>query len=170
MHTRAGPCSLQRPGARLAQAAGARRRPPPPARGVRAYQAPYQGAASSSDADLSDIVSYAKRRLRHRHAGETQLGPVSDFMRKLHLAWRVFFPEQPRIMTPKEEGKQRLRMILVADRWARGRGRGGKGERAAAALACVCRSPVLLPGTGRQGTFWWRAQFWQPQRRNPGRL
>lgn len=32
------------------------------------------------------------------------------------MAWRIFFPEQPRTLSPKEEGKQRLRMILVADR------------------------------------------------------
>ena len=37
-------------------------------------------------------------------------------MPQVQLAWRVFFPEQPRSLTPKEEGKQRLRMILVADR------------------------------------------------------
>jgi len=35
---------------------------------------------------------------------------------QVQLAWRIFFPEQPRTMSPKEEGKQRLRMILVADR------------------------------------------------------
>lgn len=39
---------------------------------------------------------------------------------QVQLAWRVFFPEQPKSMTPKEEGKQRLRMILVADRWVGG--------------------------------------------------
>ncbi|KAK2079307.1 hypothetical protein QBZ16_002998 [Prototheca wickerhamii] len=31
-------------------------------------------------------------------------------------AWRIFFPERPNDSTPKEEGKNRLRMILVADR------------------------------------------------------
>jgi hypothetical protein len=43
-------------------------------------------------------------------------GPVSDFMRKLRAAWLIFFPSQPKAITPKEEGKNRLRMILVADR------------------------------------------------------
>ena len=39
-----------------------------------------------------------------------------EFMRKLRQAWHIFFPEQPADITPKEEGKHRLRMILVADR------------------------------------------------------
>lgn len=39
-------------------------------------------------------------------------------MRKLRQAWHIFFPEQPADITPKEEGKHRLRMILVADRCA----------------------------------------------------
>ena len=38
-------------------------------------------------------------------------------MRKLRAAWRIFFPVQPAGASPKEEGKNRLRMILVADRW-----------------------------------------------------
>ena len=42
---------------------------------------------------------------------------VVDFMRKLRQAWHIFFPEQPADITPKEEGKHRLRMILVADRY-----------------------------------------------------
>jgi septum formation topological specificity factor MinE len=39
-----------------------------------------------------------------------------DFVTKLKMAWRIFFPERPTVVSPKEEGKQRLRMILVADR------------------------------------------------------
>jgi len=39
-----------------------------------------------------------------------------DFVTKLKMAWRIFFPERPAAVSPKEEGKQRLRMILVADR------------------------------------------------------
>jgi len=44
--------------------------------------------------------------------------PVTDFMLKLKLAWHIFFPEAPAgsDVKPKEEAKQRLRMILVADR------------------------------------------------------
>lgn len=38
------------------------------------------------------------------------------FLDKLRAAWRIFFPERPPMLSPKEEGKNRLRMILVADR------------------------------------------------------
>jgi len=41
---------------------------------------------------------------------------MADFLTKLKMAWQIFFPERPPQVTPKEEGKQRLRMILVADR------------------------------------------------------
>ncbi len=37
-------------------------------------------------------------------------------VRQLHAAWRIFFPDRPVSLTPKDEGKKRLRMILVADR------------------------------------------------------
>jgi cell division topological specificity factor MinE len=49
---------------------------------------------------------------------EVQDSPVADFMLKLKLAWQIFFPEAPAgsDVKPKEEAKQRLRMILVADR------------------------------------------------------
>lgn len=43
-------------------------------------------------------------------------GPVTDFVRKVRAAWAIFFPPQPQSISPKEEGKNRLRMILVADR------------------------------------------------------
>jgi septum formation topological specificity factor MinE len=43
-------------------------------------------------------------------------GPVRDFMDKLWLAWNIFFPEKPPELSPKDGAKQRLRMILVADR------------------------------------------------------
>ena len=43
-------------------------------------------------------------------------GIVQKFM----AAWRIFFPERPNDSTPKEEGKNRLRMILVADRCGEG--------------------------------------------------
>lgn len=41
---------------------------------------------------------------------------VRDFFTKLKLAWNIFFPDAPQEVRPKEEAKQRLRMILVADR------------------------------------------------------
>lgn len=39
----------------------------------------------------------------------------ADFLTKVKAAWRIFFPER-KYLSPKEEGKKRLRMILVADR------------------------------------------------------
>lgn len=39
----------------------------------------------------------------------------ADFLTKVKAAWRIFFPEKSSL-SPKEEGKKRLRMILVADR------------------------------------------------------
>uniref|UniRef100_A0A7S0S6A3 Uncharacterized protein n=1 Tax=Chlamydomonas leiostraca TaxID=1034604 RepID=A0A7S0S6A3_9CHLO len=42
--------------------------------------------------------------------------PVTDFMTKVQLAWKIFFPEAPKELSPKEEVKRRLRMVLVADR------------------------------------------------------
>jgi cell division topological specificity factor MinE len=39
----------------------------------------------------------------------------ADFLTKVRAAWRIFFPERASL-SPKEEGKKRLRMILVADR------------------------------------------------------
>ncbi|KAI3423975.1 hypothetical protein D9Q98_009809 [Chlorella vulgaris] len=126
MHPHAAATSLQpqRPAAQL-KAAGPWRRTTPRCRsqptGVRAYQGPPQSQrvggkpGSGTDQDVSDIVLYAKHRLRSRQA-DPEAGKVTDFFHKLQLAWRIFFPEQPREMSPKEEGKQRLRMILVADR------------------------------------------------------
>ncbi|PSC76208.1 chloroplast division site-determinant [Micractinium conductrix] len=112
-HSLAG--SRQRP--RLAAAAArstarSRGRAPPAA----AYQ-PRSTPISSTDSDVSDIINLAKHRMaRKQQAAEVPQGPLGDFLHKVHLAWRIFFPEQQRELTPKEEGKQRLRMILVADR------------------------------------------------------
>jgi septum formation topological specificity factor MinE len=50
-----------------------------------------------------------------RPTGSATAGGL-DFVTKLKMAWRIFFPERPTVVSPKEEGKQRLRMILVADR------------------------------------------------------
>ncbi len=47
-----------------------------------------------------------------------QSGPLADFARKCKAAFRIFFPPRPKTLTPKEEGRNRLRMILVADRCA----------------------------------------------------
>ena len=42
--------------------------------------------------------------------------PLVDFVRKCKAAYSIFFPPRPRSLSPKEEGRNRLRMILVADR------------------------------------------------------
>ena len=43
-------------------------------------------------------------------------GAVNLFLTKVKLAWAIFFPDAPKEVTPKEEVKRRLRMVLVADR------------------------------------------------------
>ncbi len=47
-----------------------------------------------------------------------QSGPLADFARKCKAAYHIFFPPRPKTLSPKEEGRNRLRMILVADRCA----------------------------------------------------
>jgi cell division topological specificity factor MinE len=65
--------------------------------------------------ELSASFNYQLREQRVPKVQETG-DPVTDFVTKLKLAWRIFFPDKPAAMSPKETGKQRLRMILVADR------------------------------------------------------
>ena len=50
--------------------------------------------------------------------GKAPAGGLADFARKLRAAWQIFFPPPVKGISPKEEGKNRLRMILVADRCA----------------------------------------------------
>ena len=45
-------------------------------------------------------------------------GPLVDFARKCKAAYEIFFPPRPKSLSPKEQGRNRLRMILVADRCA----------------------------------------------------
>lgn len=47
--------------------------------------------------------------------GSSLVPEDADMMTKIKAAWRIFFPEK-KYLSPKEEGKKRLRMILVADR------------------------------------------------------
>lgn len=71
---------------------------------------------TSSSAVGSTIKYRIKRKAPVAAEGDT---PLSDFMLKLKLAWQIFFPDAPAgsdVRKPKEEAKQRLRMILVADR------------------------------------------------------
>jgi len=39
-----------------------------------------------------------------------------DFMQKCRLAWDIFFPKEPEVMSPAGAVKSRLHMILVSDR------------------------------------------------------
>lgn len=69
----------------------------------------------------STIKYRIKKKPQIQHSSSdasSQENPVADFMLKLKLAWQIFFPEAPAgsDVKPKEEAKQRLRMILVADR------------------------------------------------------
>ena len=57
---------------------------------------------------------------------------MTEFVRKLRLAWHIFFPEQQASLSSKEEGKNRLRMILVADRSV------GCVGKASSSRACRC--------------------------------
>jgi len=50
-----------------------------------------------------------------KNADSGSLPEDADFLTKVKAAWRIFFPER-KYLSPKEEGKKRLRMILVADR------------------------------------------------------
>ncbi len=39
---------------------------------------------------------------------------VADLMAKLNLCFKIFFPDEPKeLVTPKEEVKRRLKMVLV---------------------------------------------------------
>lgn len=86
---------------------------------VRAYQLGGGGGGGrlSSPAD-QDVIALARKRMAAGPGGAVvETGnPVVDFVAKFKAAWRIFFPEQQKAMSPKEEGKKRLRMILVADR------------------------------------------------------
>ena len=68
--------------------------------------APRGGASSSSGAGARASSG----------AAAAAAGPVREFVDKLWLAWQIFFPERAPEVSPKDGAKQRLRMILVADR------------------------------------------------------
>lgn len=76
-----------------------------------------QKAAEEQQA-IQDVVAAA--RLKVSTPAATQRlkpnDPMSTFVFKVQAAWRIFFPPKQADMTPKDEGKKRLRMILVADR------------------------------------------------------
>jgi hypothetical protein len=53
-------------------------------------------------------------RISRRAAGDD--GTLTSLMDKFKTVFKIFFPDKPRPLTPKEMGRQRLQMILVADR------------------------------------------------------
>jgi len=82
------------------------------------------GPAGATPSSLTKTFtpSAARRMNSHRvQSYRTNLPSTSspasdaDFFTKVKAAWRIFFPEKTSL-SPKEEGKKRLRMILVADR------------------------------------------------------
>lgn len=79
------------------------------------------------DPEAVAMLNAARKRIGTRPSSSTagaaarpsiELSPDADFVAKVKAAWRIFFPEKQRPLSPKEEGKKRLRMILVADRYA----------------------------------------------------
>ncbi len=81
------------------------------------------GRDAMIDSDI-DIVNMARRRSGSRQSSSNsqkpskiEVDPDADLVTKLKAAWKIFFPDKPRALSPKEEGKKRLRMILVADRY-----------------------------------------------------
>ena len=68
---------------------------------------------------IQDVVAAARLKISSVPAAPQRpkpTDPMSTFVIKVQAAWRIFFPPKAADMTPKDEGKKRLRMILVADR------------------------------------------------------
>lgn len=76
--------------------------------------------SSAENDDVYDIVAAARRKTAASATAAAdsapQPGPLSSFFAKCAAAYRIFFPPQQRNLSPKELGRNRLRMILVADR------------------------------------------------------
>jgi septum formation topological specificity factor MinE len=83
---------------------------PPPARTIAL------GGGELATATSSAVGTSIRYRVRPGAPGAGGEGGVRSFLDKLWLVWQVFFPERPAELTPKDGAKQRLRMILVADR------------------------------------------------------
>ncbi|KAK9801864.1 hypothetical protein WJX73_003492 [Symbiochloris irregularis] len=74
--------------------------------------------AEKETVETYDVVTAARQKVTKPVTASPNVpaGAMTDFVRKLRLAWRIFFPEQQTNLSAKDEGKNRLRMILVADR------------------------------------------------------
>lgn len=68
--------------------------------------------------DSADIVAAARQKTSRPSQSEQQSGALQGFFSKCAAAYRIFFPQRRKDMTPKDAGRNRLRMILVADRCA----------------------------------------------------
>lgn len=80
-----------------------------------ALKAAGQERASVWSFDESDAINtYARRKFQTRSSPTGNA--VVVFVDKLKRAWQIFFPPDLAALNPREEGKNRLRMILVADR------------------------------------------------------
>ena len=69
-------------------------------------------ASTSSSTTTSSSLAFTSPR--YPLAKRKEKPP--SFIDKVKMAWRIFFPSQPKVETPKEEVKRRLKMVLVADR------------------------------------------------------
>ena len=65
--------------------------------------------------ERSAVTNSYRSTLTSTSSGASGVPEDADFLTKVKAAWRIFFPEKSSL-SPKEEGKKRLRMILVADR------------------------------------------------------
>lgn len=75
------------------------------------------GASYRETGQPFDVAAAARQKVGAAGADKAPpAGGLADFARKLRAAWQIFFPPQVKSISPKEEGKNRLRMILVADR------------------------------------------------------
>ena len=74
--------------------------------------------AADEQQAIQDVVAAARLRISTPAPPQQPKpsDPMSKFVCKVQAAWRIFFPPKQADMTPKDEGKKRLRMILVADR------------------------------------------------------
>ncbi|KAG2490025.1 hypothetical protein HYH03_011490 [Edaphochlamys debaryana] len=81
--------------------------------------------AAPRRACVGHLAGKGVRQARAVHAGAVARAPaqrpasgnaVNDLIYKLQLCFKIFFPDKPVDVTPKEEVKRRLKMVLVADR------------------------------------------------------
>jgi len=78
-------------------------------RGRRGKDGRNATVVSSRRTDVDALMGYSA-------SPNVSVSEDADLLAKIKAAWRIFFPEKKEKLSPKEEGKKRLRMILVADR------------------------------------------------------